>query len=277
MRLGTAVERFEHQGVEGLRVGRFPGRLNTTCILYRVGDVVVDTGPPNQWRAVRRFLEERQVARVLVTHHHEDHSGNLAEIHHATGAEAYSPASSRERLVDGFRLRPYQLVVWGRPDRIDPEVVPDRIPVGETGKLQTIAAPGHSFDMTCYLEPNRGWLFSGDLYVSSKTRYLRSDEDLPQQLETLRSVLRLDFDTVFCSHRGLLEDGKVALERKLDFLESLCQRVQHLRCQGLTPRQITKCLLGREDLMTWITGFHYSKRNLIEGCLAVGDESPHSP
>lgn len=260
------MERFEHEGVEGLRVGRFPGKLNTTCILYRLGATVVDTGPPNQWRAVRRFLEERRVGRLLVTHHHEDHSGNLAAARRATGAPAYAPNAARAPLAEGFRLRPYQLVVWGRPERVEPAAVPERVPAGDGAHLVPIAAPGHSPDMTCYLEPDRGWLFSGDLYVAAKTRYLRSDEDLPRQIETLRGILSLDFETVFCAHRGLLPDGRAALERKLDFLRSLCQRVEHLRGEGLETREITRRLLGREDLTSWITFFHYSKRNLIEGC-----------
>ena len=274
------MERFEHQGVEGLRVGRFPGRLNTTCILYRIGDTVVDTGPPNQWRTVRRFLEERRVTRLLVTHHHEDHSGNLAAARRATGAQAHCPERSRAPLAGGFRLRPYQLVVWGRPERIEPAPLPEAVavrsvgasgPDGTSAGLVPIPAPGHSADMTCYLEPERGWLFSGDLYVSAKTRYLRSDEDLPRQLDTLRAVLALDFGTVFCSHRGILPDGRRALERKLDFLEGLCRQVADLRARGLGRRRITRRLLGREDLMSWVTGFHYSKRNLVDGCLAAID------
>lgn len=271
--MGSLQQRFEHAGVEGLRVGRFPGRLNTTCILYRLGDTVVDTGPPNQWATVRRFLEERRVARLLITHHHEDHSGNLAAARRATGAEALSPSGSRAALARGFRLRPYQLVVWGRPERIEPAPVPERVPAGDGAGLVAVDAPGHSADMTCYLEPDRGWLFSGDLYVSARTRYMRGDEDLPRQLETLRSVLKLDFGSLFCSHRGPVPDGRRALERKLDFLESLCQRVADLRSRGLGRRAITRRLLGREDLMSWITGFHYSKRNLVEGCLAVAERS----
>ena len=53
------VERFEHQGVEGLRTGRFNLGINTTCILYRIGSTIVDTGPPNKWSTVRRLLCER--------------------------------------------------------------------------------------------------------------------------------------------------------------------------------------------------------------------------
>ncbi len=40
-----------------------------------------------------------------------------------------------------------------------------------------VHAPGHSPDMTCYLEAERGWLFTGDLYITSKPCFFRADEN----------------------------------------------------------------------------------------------------
>ncbi|MCP3963951.1 MAG: MBL fold metallo-hydrolase [bacterium] len=264
-------QRIEHAGVEGLRVGRIRSQLTTACILYRLGDTVIDTGPPNQWRRVRRFLKERRVERVIVTHHHEDHSGNLARVHRALDPQILSPPGSVEPLAAGFPLKPYQYLIWGRPRRVRAEAVPERLETGDGVTLIAVHAPGHSDDMTCYLEPERGYLFTGDLYIASKTRYLRADEDLSQQIDSLRRVLELDFDTVFCSHRGVVRAGKEALREKLDFLESLCQRVAHLRAEGRGIKEVTRMLLGREDLMALITGYHFSKRNLIAGCFEVGE------
>lgn len=268
------VERLRHHEVEGLRVGRFGGAINTTCILYRLGDTVIDTGPPNQWRTVRRFLDERSVGRALVTHHHEDHSGNLGRLVRSR-ATLYAPTESHEPLVRGFRLRPYQRIVWGRPPKIEPEPLPPALMLEGGLELRPIATPGHSSDMTCLLEPGRGWLFSGDLYIGTRTRALRRDENLGRQIASLRKVLELDFDTVLCSHRGVLKDGRERLRAKLDYLVSLCQEVRELHDQGLGEREITRRLLGREGLFTWVTGFHFSKRNLIRQCLQV-DEA-HGP
>ena len=177
----------------------------------------------------------------------------------------FSPPNGILALSGGFSLNLYQRIVWGRPGRVKPEPIPERIRF-DRATLQTVHAPGHSADMTCYLEPERGWLFTGDLFVASKTRYLREDEDLRLHIESLRRVLEYDFETVFCSHRGVVRPGKAALRRKLDYLVSLCERVQHLRRQGKGVKEITRKLLGREDLMSWATGVHFSKRNLIEAC-----------
>ena len=263
------IERIEHADVEGIRVGRFASQINTTCIVYRLGSTVIDTGPPNQWRTVRRFLAERQVDRVVVTHHHEDHAGNLARAGRAFEAEVLAPAGGLEPLARGFPLKPYQHLVWGRPRRVRPATVGGEIDLGGGRTLRPVAAPGHSADMTCFLDAERGWLFTGDLYISSRTRYLRADEDLGAQLESLRRILELDFDTVFCSHRGVVAAGKEALAAKLRFLEELCERVRHLRREGRSVGEITRALLGREDLMSFLTGFHFSKRHLIAACAAA--------
>ncbi len=261
------LERIERGDLEGIRVGRFGGRINTTCLLYRLGDTLVDTGPANQWPTVRRFLLERPVERVLVTHHHEDHSGNMAPIQKTLERPLLSPAASLAPLEGGFPLQLYRRLVWGRPERVRAEPLPGSIPVAGAGALEPVPAPGHSTDMTCFLLRERGWLFTGDLFIASRPRYLRADEDVGAQIESLRRVLELDFDTLLCSHRGLVEEGKEALRRKLDYLVSLCERVRELRARGLDSRRITRELLGREDLMTWATGFHFAKRNLIASCL----------
>jgi glyoxylase-like metal-dependent hydrolase (beta-lactamase superfamily II) len=271
------IERLEHAGVEGIRVGRFPQRYNTTCILYRLGSTVIDTGPPNQWRQVRSFLAERAVRQVVVTHYHEDHSGNLAPIRRAFAAPLYAPRSGLAELGSGFPQRPYQRLFWGRPEPVQAQELPPRVALEGGGMLEAIPASGHSVDMTCLLERERGWLFAGDLYIAAKTRLLRQDEDLRAEVASLRRVLCLEFDTLFCAHRGVLGDGKAILRRKLDFLESLCQQVADLHAQGRSLPEITRLLLGREGLMTLVTGFHFSKRNLIAACLQAlpaGTDSP---
>ncbi|MCP4655736.1 MAG: MBL fold metallo-hydrolase [bacterium] len=263
------TERIEHDGVEGIRVGRFPSHINTTTIVYRFGTTVIDTGPPNQWRAVRRFLEERPVSRVLVTHHHEDHSGNLAAIRELLDPEIFAPPAAVALLAEGFPLRLYQHLFWGRPRRVRPEPVPDVLEIDQGRSLQALPTPGHSADMTCYLEPERGWLFTGDLFIARRSRYLREDEDLPALVASLRRVLDLDFATVFCGHRGVVPAGKEALRAKLVFLETFCERVQELRGEGRNVAEITRILLGGKNLPDRFTGSHFSKRNLIKACLTM--------
>lgn len=264
----AVASRFTHDGVEGLRVGRFDLGISSTCIVYRLSRCVIDTGPPNQWGTVRGFFQERSVEQVLITHHHEDHSGNGAHLQRQMHAAVYMPHRGLDPMRHGFPLRPYQHVIWGAPEWFVPRAVPSEIRLADGLVLRPVATPGHSPDMTCYLEPHRGWLFTGDLYIASKPRYLRADESVDDEIESLRRVLEIDFATVFCAHRGVVPDGPGAIRAKLEYLLSLRDRVRELRREGQSIRAITRLLLGKEELISFLTLFHFSKRNLVRACLA---------
>ena len=57
------------------------------------------------------------------------------------------------------------------------------------------------------------------------------------------------------------------MSAKLESLETLLREVKQLQQQGLSVTAITRRLLGREQLVSLITGYHFSKRNLINACL----------
>ena len=265
--MASSTDRFEHESVEGLRAGRFDLGINSSCIVYRLGSTVVDTGPPNQWAVVRKFLQERDVKRVLVTHHHEDHSGNAARLKDEMQATVFVPERGLEPMSHGFRLRPYQRIIWGVPGRLESRPTPGETEIEGGLRLLAVPAPGHSPDMTCYLEPERGWLFTGDLYIASRPRFMRADENVDEQIESLRRVGVLEFETLFCAHRGVVTDGQRAIRAKLDYLVSLRDEVRHLNAQGRSTGEITRILLGRESVMSFLTLFHFSKKNLVRGCL----------
>jgi len=261
-------QRFEYEGVEGIRVGRFRIGINTSAILYRIGDVLIDTGPANQWGAVRRLLDERPPARLVLTHYHEDHSGNAARIRRRYGCTVFAPESERDWLRHGFPMHLYRRVFWGTAQPVDTEAMPSELRIGREMTLRPIFVQGHARDMACLIEPARGWLFSGDLYIATAPRYLRADECFSEIVRSLGAILAYDFRTLFCAHRGVVTDGKAALAEKLECLQGLRERARDLERAGLSSRAITRRLLGREDGVFWVTGGHFSKRNLIRGCLA---------
>ena len=267
-------ERLRHGDIEGLRVGRFGGKIMSTCILWRIGDTLVDTGPRNQWRTVRRFVAERPPRRVIVTHHHEDHAGNLAPLARAAVPEMLAPEGSLELLAGGFPVPWYRRLIWGRPERARAAPLPAAVELPDGGVLEPVLLPGHAPDMTCFLDRRRGVLFGADLYVARRQRYLRSDESLSGIMASLGRALELDFDVLLCAHAGVVEQGKERLRGRLSYFEELCQRAASLAGEGLELPEISLRLLGPEDHIGRMSRMEFCKRNLVASCLEAAAGGP---
>ncbi|UXD88783.1 MBL fold metallo-hydrolase [Thalassolituus hydrocarboniclasticus] len=261
----------EHS-VTGTRVGRFNLGINTTFIVYRIGDTLIDTGPSNQWREVKQVLQEdhQQTAlrQLLITHHHEDHSGNAQRISQLTGVLPHAPVQGQEKLARGYRTPLLQRIIWGSPRPVATQALHNDLTLSDGSPVIPVHTPGHAKDLTCLFLPQQKYLFSGDMYISKSLKYLRIDEHLGELIHSLDKLLALDFEILFCPHRGIVEDGKAALQEKRDNLYQLCKQAQQLQQQGLKEEEIVIRILGPEDWLAKISGYNISKTNLIRQALA---------
>ncbi|MCL6272022.1 MBL fold metallo-hydrolase [Sansalvadorimonas sp. 2012CJ34-2] len=265
---------YANDAVEGIRVGRLNAGINTTFVVYRLGSTLIDCGPSNQWGYVRPFISEKPVRQLLITHHHEDHSGNARRISALTGVTPLAPEQSKGKMATGYRIPPVQKVVWGSMEPVTTEPYPEFIELEDGSPVIPVHTPGHAKDLHVFYLPRQKWLFSGDLYVSKTIRILRGDENLELLMDSIRRVLELDFDVIFCPHRGIVEYARESMEEKLKNLENLCYEAQSLAEKGFSLNQVTREVLGREEMISWISAFNLSKRNLIRAALSVNMDVP---
>ncbi len=268
----SIIESFEYEQVQGIKVGRFAWKPNTSCYLFRVGDTLIDCGPPNQWKFVKEFVEAEPVERVLLTHHHEDHSGNAAKIIESKHVPVHIHRRGIPLCRDGYPIQLYRKIIWGTPGRFTAEPLPDIVETSVGYALLPIETPGHSIDMTCIWEPQKKWLFTGDLFITTRPQYLRPEENIHMEIIGLRKVLDLDIETIFCSHRGVVENARQHLQEKYDYLTELRDRVQELVKAGWSLEKIRDELLGKEDFLSYFTRFHFSKINLIKALAKPPEE-----
>jgi glyoxylase-like metal-dependent hydrolase (beta-lactamase superfamily II) len=229
---------------------------------YLAGGVLVDCGPPATAPAVLEWSQGRPVDAVVITHHHEDHSGGAALLKARRGLTPLVHRAGVERLARGFPMEIYRRLAWGRHATVAAEPLPEVVDTGAV-RLEVVETPGHSPDHVCFFERKRGWLFTGDLFLSERQRYLRMDEDFETLLASLGRVCALPVGRVYCAHRGPVADGPAALRRRLDRLTALRDRVIDLLGQGLSEGEVARRAVGQEGPMTWLTFGHFSARNFV--------------
>jgi glyoxylase-like metal-dependent hydrolase (beta-lactamase superfamily II) len=267
------VLRFtDHGPITRIHLARtFLGRSFYTVQAYLVDGLLIDTGCPATASELVAWCRERDVRQVVNTHHHEDHSGGDWALQKILGLPVAAPPQAVDILAGFPHLEFYRRVIWGQPGNVAVEPLGDVVET-DRYRFEVIPTPGHCPDHVCLFEQEQGWLFSGDLFVHERVRYLRSDEDVSDTLRALRRALALRPRLLVCCHAGLVTDACGAIARKIAFWEDLTERGQALRQQGFSVREVTDRLLGPEDMTTWLSRGHFSKSNLVRALLGDAQE-----
>ena len=262
-------DHYQHENVVGIKVGRVNQGINTNFIVYRMGETVIDSGPSNQWKYVEQFLDQQPVSQLLLTHHHEDHSGNAHYISRKYNITPKAPKLAQDKLKAGYKTPLLQRLVWGSLVPVVTNALSEVEYLADGTRIIPVHTPGHAKDLTCFFVPDKKYFFSGDLYIAPKLKLLRSDENLEQLLQSINKVLKLDFDTIFCPHGGVIKNGKAALRLKKENILKLAENAQNLNEKGECLEDIVQMLLGKEDMTARLTRGNFCKANLIKHCLEL--------
>lgn len=257
------IEVETHGEVTFIRLARrVLGRPMYWTGCYLADGLLLDCGPPATVPELLDFLAGRRVGGLAITHHHEDHMGAAYELGARLGLRARIHAAGLHYLEHGFAQQFYRRLAWGRAARVPADRLGPTFE-GERLRFEVIATPGHSPDHACFFARERGWLFTGDLFIAERLRFLRADEDLAQLIASLQLAASLPAGSVFCAHRGLVRDGVAALRRKADHLSALREAIRDGLRRGRSEAELARQLVGREGLFAYLSFGHFSARNFV--------------
>jgi ribonuclease/clavin/mitogillin len=231
---------------------------------FFLDSVLIDCGPINMSRHLAKLFSSLNPAKVVVTHHHEDHTGNLHQLLRNGGIQCFAHSEMEALLRQTCNDIPfYRRLIWGRPK---PAAVTPVAQELETSRrcLEVIPTPGHSDDHICLFERKKRWLFTGDLYLASYLRYLREDENIYEIMNSLRRLIDLHPVVIFCNHRGFIANGENQLAKKLSFLEELRDQILRSKEEGVAVEEFLRKSFRPDHFFRWLSQGEFSTENLIQ-------------
>lgn len=245
-------------GLQGVRMNIYS---------YLVDGILIDTGSQSLLNEFKPFLQTADYDKVMLTHIHEDHTGGAAWIAEHRNKPMYIHPMSVELGAKEGDYPMYRHIYWGDRKPFFAE------PIGKTFESRSaiwdvIETPGHASDHVAFYNRGTGALFSGDLYVQSKTKVTLRDENIPQIIRSLEQVLTYDFKEVFCCHAGYLSNGRELLQEKLAYLTDVSGKVNLLHSQGLETQEIKQKLFPKSYPITKFSEGEWDALHIVTSILA---------
>ncbi|MFI7542833.1 MBL fold metallo-hydrolase [Actinoplanes sp. NPDC049599] len=202
------------------------GYVHVHLVVTDDGVVLVDTGLPGRsgkigqaLHGIRRTIGD--VRTVLLTHHHADHTGGLAEVRRRSGARVVAHqadvpfVTGAERVVLRHPVVKVVSFFLGTPE---PAPVDDVVTTDGYSPLPGFTAlhtPGHTAGhLSFLLDRAGGVLFAGDAAAGRRGGRIGGapkmvSADLDQQRESVARLAALDFEHAVFGHGGAVS-GRAA-------------------------------------------------------------------
>ncbi|MGW9018786.1 MBL fold metallo-hydrolase [Priestia megaterium] len=240
------IQVYEKKGVTCVKMDIVLGgkKVNTVYTLL-VDGMLIDTGPKRMETELISFYDNHSFDFVILTHSHEDHTGTAPWIQENRKVPIYIHPKGIEICAQAYPYPKYRQLTWGKREGFK------ALPLGDTiqsrnQEWKVIYTPGHADDHISLFNEETGTLFSGDLFVARKTKVIMNSESIPVIMDSIRTLLSYDFESMFCCHAGYVENGKKMLKQKLDYLENLCGEVKNLHKEGLSIEEIKNKLFPKK-------------------------------
>jgi glyoxylase-like metal-dependent hydrolase (beta-lactamase superfamily II) len=273
-----------------------------TAIIY--DGIAIDPGSPKMRRSLARHLRcvKPKITKVVATHAHEEHVGNLNWLSETTGAPLYVSELTAQFLTPFKKLPWVRAAIIGQP----PDLKQPYHLLGETldidsGDLQVIPTPGHCDDHVVLYDPKEKVLLAGDAFMGSYFATPNPDVDSRKWLTSLERLMELDIEILVEGHGHIhtlradipdfpgvviRQDPKVAVAQKLDYLRWLRQQIDAGFQEGLPVRVIEASCFPWGNRTSWescatdecirlLSLGHFSRTELVRSFVRSGaDQLP---
>lgn len=226
MKIDEGIGFIELQSV----VKNVPMVFRPTVIWDDKDVILVDTGYPGQFEAIRDHLERLPVGiltKIIITHHDYDHIGSLYEL--------ISGFNHKIEVYAHALTKPY---IQGEEKLIKTGITVPVIQVDHTltdghvlpfcGGISVIFTPGHTPDHISLYHHATKTLITGDALTADQGQLQYPTKkftlDMEQAIQSLTRFLDYEIDNAICFHGGVCKDqvmerltalasGKVTLEK----------------------------------------------------------------
>jgi glyoxylase-like metal-dependent hydrolase (beta-lactamase superfamily II)/predicted DCC family thiol-disulfide oxidoreductase YuxK len=277
------------------------GELFTT-VLY--DGIAIDPGSPKMRRSLARHLRQlkAKITKVVATHAHEEHVGNLNWLAERTGASVYV-SELTARFMTPFKKLPWvRATIIGQPPNLkQPYHLLGETIDTESDCLQVISTPGHCDDHIALYDPKEKVLLAGDAFMGSYFATPNPDVDSRKWLLSLEHLMELDIDILVEGHGHvhtlradipdfpgvvIRENPKVAIAQKLAYMRWLREQIEAGFQEGLPVRVIEASCFPWGSRTSWescatdecirlLSLGHFSRTELVRSFVRTdGDQLP---
>jgi hydroxyacylglutathione hydrolase len=271
-----------------------------TTVLY--DGVAVDPGSPKMRRSLSRHLGrlKPRISKIVATHAHEEHVGNLNWLSEVTGAPVYVTELTAQFLTPFKKLPWVRAMIIGQPpDLMQPYQLLGNSLDTESGRLHVISTPGHCDDHIVLYDPKEKLLLAGDAFMGSYFATPNPDVDSRKWIESLEQLMELGIEILVEGHGhvhtlradipdfpGVVvrEDPKVALSQKLDYLRWLREQIEAGFQEQLPVRVIEASCFPWGNRTSWescatdecirmLSLGHFSRTELVRSFVRTNSEA----
>jgi glyoxylase-like metal-dependent hydrolase (beta-lactamase superfamily II) len=246
---------------------------------FYIDGLLIDTGPQNIAAEVRNIIRQLAVKQVVITHQHEDHTGNISFFEQELGIPVFAHPETIRVVKQPPKIQIYRHLMWGAPPPAKPLPVGTRVDTDKFS-LKVIHTPGHSIDHTSYFEPVNRWLFCGDLFLGENLTGFMSGENIAEHFVSLKKVILLNPEYLFCGLKGRIENATSRLLRKYRQWWSIGMKVKKLYQSGASHQKIIRDVFGREILFFYFSQSNWGRRYMLETIidnLDIFNNDPKNP